>query len=364
MHAGEACNRRLAAQLLARPSRGSVVDVIRALGAVQAQDYAGAKWALGQRVAGATDASIETLIAEGSILRTHVLRPTWHFVAPEDIRWMLALTAPRIVAAMASYNRKLELTPDVFRRSNDAIATALEGGRHLTRAELRDVLARAGITATTQRLAHLMMQAELDAVVCSGARRGREFTYALLDERAPPAVSRDRDENLRDLTMRYFGRRGPATPADMSWWSGLGMGDVRRGMEMCGRRVRKVEVDDRPHWIAVGQRAMAPRPSAHLLPNYDEYFIGLKDRSAFGRRLGSSRLVTGGDALTAHVAFIDGQLVGGWRRVVGGSQVVVEVNLLTHITRDERHRLEVQAGRLATFLGVPVTMRDRTRHRR
>lgn len=364
MQAGDICDRRLAAQFLARPSRGSVVDVIRALGAVQAQDYAGAKWALGQRVATATDASIETLFAEGAILRTHVLRPTWHFVAPEDIRWMLALTAPRIAATMASYNRKLELTPDIFRRSNDAIAKALEGGRHLTRAELRDVLARVGITAATQRLGHLMMQAELDAVICSGARRGKEFTYALLDERVAPAPSRDRDESLRDLTTRYFARRGPATPADMSWWSGLGMGDVKRGIEMCSRGLRKIELDDRPHWIAAGQRAATPRPTAHLLPNYDEYFIGLRDRTVIGRRLRSSRLVTGGDALTVHVAFIDGQLVGGWRRLVDGATIVVELNLLTRITRTERSRLEAQAERLATFLGVPVTMRDRTRSRR
>ena len=198
------CDRRLAAQFLTRPSRGSVTDVIRALGAVQAQDYVGA----------ATDASIEMLFADGAFLRTHVLRPTWHFVAPEDIRWMLALTAPRIAASMASYSRRLDLTPDVFRRSNDAIARALEGRRHLTRAELSETLARVGITAATQRLGHLMMQAELDAVICSGPRRGKQFTYALLDERVAPAASRDRDESLADLTLRYFKCRGPATAAD------------------------------------------------------------------------------------------------------------------------------------------------------
>ena len=364
MDAGDGCGRRLAAQFLARPSRGSVIDVVRALGAVQAQDYAGAKWALGQRVAGATDASIETLFTQGAILRTHVLRPTWHFVDPEDIRWMLALTAPRIAASMSSYNRKVELTPDVFRRSTDAIAKALEGGRHLTRAELREVLARVGITATTQRLGHLMMQAELDGVICSGARRGKEFTYALLDERVRPVAPRDRDECLADLAVRYFTRRGPATTSDMSWWSGLAMADVKRAIEVCGRRLRRIDVDDRPHWIAAGQRASATRPTAHLLPNYDEYFIGLRDRTAIARRVSDSRLVTGGDARIVHVAFVDGQLVGGWRRLVVGSTPVVELDLVTRITRDERSRLEAQVERLGTFLGVPVTMRDRRRNGR
>jgi hypothetical protein len=360
----DACHRRSAAQFLARPARGTGVDVIRALGAVQAQDYSGAKWAVGQRLVGATDASIEASFTDGAFLRTHVLRPTWHFVAPEDIRWMLALTAPRIAATMASYSRKLELTPDVFRRSNDTIARALEGGRHRTRAELKEALARAGISAATQRLGHLMMQAELDAVICSGPRSGRQFTYALLDERVAPTASRDHDESLLDLTMRYFTGRGPATTADMSWWSGLGMADVKRGIELCGRRLRKVDGSERPYWLAAGQRVPPRRPTAHLLPNYDEYFIGLKDRSAIGRRVRNSRLVTGGDALTVHVALIDGQLVGGWRRLVDGSAVVVELDLVTPITRDERHRLEAQAERLATFLGASVTLRDRKRVRR
>ena len=364
MDAAEACRARLAAQFLSRSSRAGVLDVVRALGAVQAQDYAGAKWALGQRVAGATDASIEKLVADGGLLRTHVLRPTWHFVAPADIRWMLALTAPRVAAAMASYNRKLELTADVFRRSHDAIARTLEGGRHLTRAELAVALAGAGIAASSQRLGHLMMQAELDGVICSGARRGKQFTYALLDERVPPEPARERDESLLDLTLRYFGTRGPATAADMSWWSGLGMADVRRGIAMAGKRLREIVLLNRPHWVMAGRRRATSRRTAHLLPNYDEYFIGLRDRSAMGTRASGTGLLTGGNALTVHAAFLDGQLVGGWRRLSERSTVIVELDLITRITREERGRLEAQAARLATFLNVPVTVRDHVRRRR
>ena len=350
----------MAGQFLLGPA-SDAAQVVRALGAVQAQDYPGAKWALGQRVAGATDAAIESLFAAGAILRTHVLRPTWHFVAPEDIRWMLALTAPRVVATMASYNRKLELTPDVFRRSHDIIARALEGKRHLMRAELRDILAREGILASTQRLGHLMMQAELDAVICSGPRRGKQFTYALLDERAPATKPRDRDASLEDLTLRYFATRGPATVADMSWWSGLAPADVKRGIEIAGKHLRKVDLDGRPHWFSEKQRAPRRRTTAHLLSNYDEYFIGLRDRSAIATRVRALHLVTGGDALIAHIAFIDGQLVGGWRRLLEPSGVVVALELVTRITREERERLEGQAVRLSRFLGTPVILRDRKR---
>src|SRR6185295_3655744 len=161
--------RRLANQYLAAPGPNKASDVVRALGAVQAQDYAGAKWALAQRTRGATDAEVERELSDGRILRTHVLRPTWHFVAPADIRWMLELTAPRVNAAMAYYDRVLELDDAVFRRSNAALTKALAGGKHLTRAELGQVLEKANIGVTSgQRLGHLMMRAELDAVVCSG----------------------------------------------------------------------------------------------------------------------------------------------------------------------------------------------------
>jgi hypothetical protein len=358
--AAGACQRRLAAQFLLRPAP-DVPAVMRALGAVQAQDFSGAKWALGQRVAGATDAAIEALFARAAILRTHVLRPTWHFVAPGDIRWMLALTGPRVMAMMASYNRKLELTPEVFRRSHDIIARALEGGQHRTRAELKETLAREGIAASGQRLGHLMMQAELEAVICSGPRQERQFTYALLDERAPATPPRDRDESLEDLTLRYFATRGPATIADMAWWSGLSTADVRRGIDIAGRRLRKVDVGDRPCWLAERQRKPRARSSAHLLPNYDEYFIGLRDRGAIGARARALHLVTGGDALIVHIAFIDGQLVGGWRRLQDKSGVTVALEPVTRITRDERQRLQAQAERLSGFLGTPVTVRDRTR---
>lgn len=186
--AREVVPRRLAGQFLTTSRAARASDVVLALGAVQAQDYAGAKWALAQRTRGASDAEIEREVAEGRILRTHVLRPTWHFVAPQDIRWMLALTAPRVRAAMAYYDRKLELDAAVFRRSNHALTKALTGGKHLTRAELGTVLERAGVRITSgQRLGNLMLRAELDALVCSGPRRGKQFTHALLEELVPPA---------------------------------------------------------------------------------------------------------------------------------------------------------------------------------
>jgi len=353
--------RRLANQLLTTRGLEHAVDVVRTLGAVQAQDYAGAKWALAQRMRRATDASIERELSAGHILRTHVLRPTWHFVAPADIRWMLALTAPRVNQAMAYHGRINELTPSIVRRSHDAIAKALSGGKHLTRAELAVALDRARIgNANGQRLAHLVMRAELDAIICSGARRGNQFTYALLDERVPPAASMERDEALLELSRRYFSTRGPATAKDFAWWSGLAMSDVKRALQIAEPELEKVTLGENVMWF-VPSRTPKRVPSAHLLPNYDEYFIGYKDRNAIGERIGHVKAVIGGDARISNVVFVDGQLVGGWKRTFDKKQIVVDIVLWCRLTAAEKERVAAAAEAFSGFLDAPCEIRGLNR---
>jgi hypothetical protein len=342
--------RRLTSQFLTVRGPSTAREVVRALGAVQAQDYAGAKWALAMRTRAETDADIERQIDDGQILRTHVLRPTWHFVAPDDIRWMLALTAPRVKQAMAYHGRTLGIDAKTIRRSHDAIAKALVGGNHLTRGELAEALRRARVKdAIGQRLAHLVMEAELDGVIASGARRGKQFTYALLDERAAPTPPRDRDESLHALARTYFTTRGPATVRDFSWWSGLSMADSRRGLEM----VRGALENRGEAWFdpSVTPKAAA---SALLLPNYDEYFIGYKDRSAIGQRINHTTPVTGGSANITHVAFIDGELVGGWKRLAEKNGVVVAIQFWSKLSEGERAKIDRVVKVFEKFLGVPV----------
>jgi hypothetical protein len=349
--------RRLANQQLLAPILTEPTEVVRRLGAVQAQDYAGAKWAVGMRTRGASDAAVEQALSDGSILRTHVLRPTWHFVTPADIRWMLVLTAPRIKAAMAYYDRKLGLDDAVFRRSNTAVTRALRDAKQLTRAELARVLRRARVDVTgSQRLGHLLMRAELEGIVCSGARRGKQGTYALLEERAAPAVVLDRDAALLKLTRRYFATRGPATVQDFAWWSGLTLADASRGVQIAGRRLEREVIGDETYWVDPSARSPRRRSAtAHLLPNYDEYFIGFKNRSAIAKRLNST--VTGGDAPTAHVIVVDGQLVGGWRRTFTKTAVVVELRLFARLSESEKGAVVVAAEAFGDFLDLPVELR-------
>lgn len=213
---------RLYQQRLTHAPLATPEEVVEWLGAVQSQEYAGAKWSLALRMENPQEDAIERAYAEGSILRTHVLRPTWHFVPAADIRWMLELTAPRIIAQSAHRSRQLELDAAQYARSNEVIARALQGGRYLTRPELGAALTEAGIPAADgSRLGYIVMHAELEAVICSGPRRGKQMTYALLDERAPHARSMTREEALAELTRRYFTGHGPATVRDFVWWSGL-----------------------------------------------------------------------------------------------------------------------------------------------
>jgi hypothetical protein len=290
-----------------------------------------------------------------------VLRPTWHFVAAEDIRWMLALTAPRVRTRMAPYNGHLELDERIFARSNKAIEKALEGGRHLTRAELGAALQGAGIGSSAgQRLAHLMMRAELDALVCSGAHRGKEPTYALLDERVPAVRAMQRDEALTELATRYFATRGPATVQDFAWWSGLTVGDAKRGIEAVDASFARTTVGTRTFWFtgdAPGSKGMAP--AVHLLPNYDEYFIGHKDRSAIGERVAASKISAPSDAYFAHLVIVNGQLVGDWKRIPTGRRMTVALRLLAKVTARERRAIDVQAARYGEFIGVPVELIER-----
>src|SRR6266702_7043145 len=275
-------HQRLHNQFITQQTFEKAGDVVEWLGAVQAQDYAAAKWALGLRVQNSTDEIIEQAFASGAILRTHVMRPTWHFVSPADIRWMLALTAPRVKSAIAYYDRTLGLDDTFFTRSNALLAKALQGGAQLTRTELVSVLQRAGIvTDNVQRIGHVLMHAELDGIICSGARRGKQFTYALLDERAPQARTLDRDEALAEFARRYFTSRGPATLQDFVWWSGLSVADARVGLAMVTSQLIHEVVGGQTYWFSTSTApAHDLSRTIYLLPNFDEYTVGYTDRSA------------------------------------------------------------------------------------
>jgi winged helix DNA-binding protein len=346
--------RRLVNQRLARPDFRTAADVVAWLGAVQAQDYPAARWAVGLRAKGLTDADVQCAFDNGAILRTHILRPTWHFVTPADIRWMLSLSGPRVNAINAHYYGKLEIDATVAARSRRVLDRALGRGEPMTRAELGAALARGGIAADPLRLAHLMMRAELDGVICSGPRRANQFTYALLDQRAARASDLTRDEALAELTRRYFTSHGPATVRDYAWWSGLTVGDARRGIETMTTDLRRDVVADRTYWSARASTAGRGPSSAYLLPNFDEYTVAYKDRDDLVRPPSRGRPGPRASDLLANAIVIDGRVAGTWTKSLQRGAVRVLIAPHRRLTPAGRRAVAAAASRYGRFLGLPA----------
>ena len=307
---------------------------MRHLGAVQSQDYAGAKWGVAQRSAPVTNAELDRLFAEGAILRTHVMRPTWHFVLPEDIRWLLTLTAPRVRQARAFVCRREGLDEAVFARSHRILERALRDRAYKTRTELGMALAAAGVVADRFRLGCLMMRAELDGVICSGPRRGKQSTYALLDERAPAGRAFQRDEALVELATRYLASHGPALLTDFTWWSGLTVADARRAFGLAGSRL----VEEGDLWSAAGDEPAPEAASAHLLPNYDEYLVAYRGQTL---RLG-----------LGHIAVVDGQAAGHWRPTLTRGAVDVDFHPTRPLAEPAGKLVAAQIERYRRFMGM------------
>ena len=342
--------RRLHEQRLAGNHLDSPAEGVGWLGAMQAQEFDEAKWSLAERMGGASDAEIEEAFSRGEILRTHVLRPTWHFVTPEDIRWMLSLTAPRIRKAVGYYYRRHGLEEDLFARTNELLAEALAAGEPLTRKELGEALAGAGVEANGSQLAHIVMQAEVAAIACSGPRRGKQHTYMLLEERVPRARELSREDALAELTLRYFTSHGPATLKDFGWWSGLTMKDARAGLAAAGDRIAEL---DEGWYAAPGYDGKEGSTGARLIPMFDETTVAYQDLRVVLKEDPPGRL-----PLDRPIV-IEGRTVGSWKRILGKGEVEIEASLFAPLAPQEDAALGAAIDRFGTFLGLPARLTRR-----
>lgn len=318
-------------------------------GAVQGQEYAPTKWGLGLRLPHLTDSDIENELNAGKILRTHLLRPTWHFVSASDIRWLLRLTAPRVQKVNAFMYRQLELDDKVFSRCNDIIIETLQGGKQLTREDINKELAKNNIIANGHRLSYIMMNAELEGIICSGARQGNQFTYALLDERAGRGRSPEKDEALTELTIRYFRSRSPATVKDFATWSGLTITDCKRGIEMTKPLLQKVIIDQQEYYFGTDASLQSKQyDKIHLLPVYDEFIMGYKDRSAMMTLKGAypfrydSMIISGG------------QVIGTWKRTLLKNAINIELDLFKPLKKAQSRAYDEVVNRFGEFMKLKV----------
>lgn len=345
---------RLQNQLLAGPELKTAKEIVAHFGAIQAQDYAMAKWAVGVRLPNATDTLIEKALDDGEIIRTHVLRPTWHLAAAEDIHWMLELTGANIKRAMASSNRLLELDDKTFARSNDKITEALYGKRHLTRNELMEVLNHSGIKTHSMRGLHLMLHAELSGIVCNGARKGKDHTYALLSERVKKTKHYTKEEALAELARRYFTSHGPATLKDFVWWSGLPVADSKTALELNRENFISREFEGQTYWFIGSENTNREGiKSILLLPAFDEFLISYKGRSASIHNDFALHAFTN-NGVFKPIIVMNGQVVGIWKRIVKKDKVLIETKFFQEVPKGTDKQVISEARRFGDFMNKPV----------
>jgi hypothetical protein len=349
---------RLISQRLNGAKAQTPKELVAYMGAMQSQDFGASKWGVGIR-ARRTDNEVEAAFNRGDILRTHILRPTWHLVTPENIRWMTALSADKIKASARTRDKFLEITERLYAQTNKIIYAALSGGRQLTREDLGKKIERSGIVVNSARMVHFMLRAEADGVVCSGALRGRGHTYALLDERVPKTRKLTKDEALGNLARIYFNSRSPATLSDFVWWSGLSKSDAAKGLDAV-RSELATEVINETFYVAAAQNTMAAsniaaaqntvsrRQSAHLLPAFDEFIIAYANREAVLAAEHFDKLISSNGIFKAAL-IVNGRAVGRWASDKSG---VVLFDFFETPSADVRFAAEKAAAEYGAFKAI------------
>ena len=294
------------------------------MGAMQAQDFAMAKWAIGLRIPESTEMTIEQAYNAGDILRTHLMRPTWHFVSPDDIYWLLELTAPQIRKILRTNDKRFELTESVYAASNNILEKILSGGQSLTREELVQAYDAIHIRTDENRLSHILIRAELDGVVCSGPLKGKKPTYALLAERVPVKKSITREEALATLATRYFKSHCPASLRDFVWWSGLSITDARKAFHMIQSGFVSETIGNETYLFTNNfTDALPSKLSIHLLPAFDEYLIAYSNRSAALDGIDNKKTISD-NGIFRPIIVINGQIRGLWKRTTKKDKVFIE----------------------------------------
>lgn len=361
---------RLASQRIARRGGGApavpgetaelpggasaVSGVLRQLLAVQAQDFAQAVWALGLRTPGATRADVAAALASGEVVRSWPMRRTLHFVAPDDLRWMLELTSARMIAATATQQRRRGLDQDILDRAGEVARTELGGGGAASRAEFTALLEGAGIGTTGQRGYHLIWYLAQIGLLCWGPPRGPGQALVLLDEWAPRRLALSREEALRHCALRYFTGHGPATVRDLAWWSKLTLTDARAGLAAAREQLTELEHGGETFWIATAEwdAAAAPAPAVHALPGFDEYLLGYQDGSHALTAEHASRIVPGTNGIFLPTIVARGRVVGTWRRAIAAGAVAVTPAPFTTLSMADAAGFARAAAAYARFLGL------------
>lgn len=347
-------SRRLESLLLDRRTVRLPGEVVDWFGAMQAQDLASGEWSFGVRCVGLTQADVHQATVDRKILRTWPMRGTVHFVPPRDARWMLEVTGVRALAGAARRREQLGLSDATVDTAAEVLRQALRGGGCLTRAECVEHLVEAGLHTASEHGYHLLWYASQIGVTCIGPQRGKEQTFVLLDEWVPDPRVLDRDEALAVLALRFVRSHGPVTRHDLARWTGLTMGDTTRAIALAGDELEPVDVGGTEMVVAAGvlDDEARPSPDVLLLPGFDEYMLGYKDRAAMLTDEQFERVVPGRNGVFKPTVVVDGRVVGTWSRKVRAAHVDVEVTPFGRIPAAAQRGLDRAAAAYGEYLGL------------
>lgn len=329
------------------------LSVVSWLGALQAQDLNSAKWAIGVRLKDSTEKLIDEAINNGDIIRTHLMRPTWHMVAADDYLKLLWLTAPNIRSSLKSRRKQLDLDESFFKKSNPTLENILSGGNHLTREELMIQLSMTIPDIDSSRMNHILLEAELDGLICSGMIKNKQHSFALVSERLKSKTNKvdfNRDEAIALITCKYFLSHGPATVKDFSWWSGLSIGDCNKGLEMVKNKLEFAE-NNKVKYLFNGELNDTLKDRSFLLPAFDEYIISYKDRSSVLTIEHHGRAVSA-NGIFRPVMVLDGQVVGLWNKSIKKDVLQIKTEWFLKPQKSIIREFEEAGLRYATFLGL------------
>jgi hypothetical protein len=351
----ELLKKRLANQQILSSQFNSAGEVVRWLGAVQAQDYMGSLWAIGCRLKNAKEKDIEKAIAERTIVRTWPMRGTLHFVAPEDAKWMLQVLTPRVISRAQSEYRRTGLDQKTFDKSRKIFINALQGGKQLSRSEMYQLLEDAKITTSNTRGLHILGVLAQEGLICFGPRIGKQPGFVLLDEWVAEHKALKGEEAIAELTERYFTSHGPATIQDFCWWSGLTQAEAKRGLEMVKQILVEEKINGQSFWMKVLTPAKIKTPGIYFLPPFDEYLVGYKDRSAALENLHSRKVFTI-NGIFSPVVIINGKIAAIWKRTITKKEVIIELQVFQKFTPPQKEGIRKAAKKYSTFIGMELKL--------
>jgi Winged helix DNA-binding domain len=332
-------------------------EIVALLGAVQAQDYLGALWAIGLRSANSTEAEIEKAIGARTIVRTWAMRGTLHFVAAADVRWVLELLTPPIIAASKRQQQQLELDDKTLARCRALFTKALQADKQLTRDAMYSLLESARISTGSQRGYHILWRLAQEGIICFATREGKQQTFALLDDWLKPTKKLKREEALAELTKRYFIGHGPATLQDFAWWSGLKISEAKAGLEMVASCLRKETDGTKVYWTSTESTASPSEiPIACLLPGFDEYMLGYNERSAVLDPLHAQKLIPDNNGRFLSTMIMNGRVGGTWKRTVKKKRIHVTMEPFSSLNKAAKQAFAAAAKRYGEFISLPVDL--------